>query len=144
MLAQPRTGSDWVKTSMTNLHGFRFMQSFLYFFVPRVQRRRDLSRPDENAPQEDERRNGQSNFADKTLRRAGHSSSMSVAHNRKRLQRLLPLRLRLRPPSPSSRSNFGFGGGAHFSAFLWSRFTFCGPYFGPSRPCGSHDLGPSG
>lgn len=73
MLAKPRTRSDWVKTPMTNLHRFRFMHCFLDFFVPRVRRRGDLPGPDESAPQEDKRQNGQSNFADKTLRIASHT-----------------------------------------------------------------------
>jgi len=73
MLAKPGTRSDRVKTPMTNLHRFRFMQCLFDFFVPRVRRRGDSPGPDETAPQEDKRKNGQSNFADKTLRIAGHT-----------------------------------------------------------------------
>jgi len=52
MLAKPRTRIDRVKTPMTNLHRFRFMQCIFDFFVPRVRRRGDLPGPDETAPEE--------------------------------------------------------------------------------------------
>ena len=73
MLAKPGTRSDRVKTPMTNLHRFRLVQCFFDFFVPRVRRFGDLPGPDESAPQQNERKNGQSNFADKTLWIASHT-----------------------------------------------------------------------
>jgi hypothetical protein len=72
MHAKPRTRRDRATTSVTNPHRFRFMQCFFDFMSPRIRRSGDLPGPNGNAPQGDKGQNGQSNFADKTLRIGRH------------------------------------------------------------------------